>query len=298
MDTETLTSIRKSVELGDYSGARDLMKPLLVKREVAKHPEALFLLGRTFFDADKATARYLFEAALALQPDYQEAGQYEARCGSSLGDLESFADDRHPACPTCKLRYRDHEPFCPYCGSSMEPAAATGGAFEEQLKEVGKDVIDAFMEFSEREDVKAAKEKITAAGKQAYVKAKEFGESEQAQDLKATAKAIGIVAARKAKAIGARKDVQAVKEKATTMGHDAAEKAKAFSEREDVKEAVEKAGETSKNILMRIARYAGEEIARIRDSEGPLRAWLIGKWLVIVLVVLLTINWIFGDWLD
>lgn len=295
MENETLKAARLSVEIGDFAGAREHLKTLLAKGEAAKHPEALYLFGRTFFEKDKATARYFFESALALKPDYQEAGQYEARCGSSLEDLESFADERHPACPICKLHYRDHEPYCPYCGASMEDIPGKNDSLEEQLKEVGKDVIDAFMEFSEREDVKAAKEKITAAGKQAYVKAKEFGESEQAQELKATAKAIGIVAARKAKAIGARKDVQAVKEKATTLGHDAAEKAKAFSEREDVKEAVEKAGQTSKNILMRTARYAGEEVARIRAAEGGLRAWLIGKWLVIVLVVLLTVNWIFGD---
>lgn len=295
MDNDTLKSIREHVEGGDFSGARALLKTVLVKRDAARSPEVLYLLGRTFFDADKATARYLFEAALAIQPNYQEAGQYEARCGSSLQDLETFSDQRHPACPTCTLHYRDHEPFCPYCGASMEGKPGTGETLEEQLKEVGKDVIGAIIEFSEREDVKAAKEKITAAGKQAYVKAKEFGESEQAQDLKATAKAIGIVAARKAKAIGARKDVQAVKEKATSLGHDAAEKAKAFSEREDVQEAVEKAGTTSKNILMKTAKYAGAEVGRIRDSSGGLRAWLIGKWLAIVLVILLTINWLFGD---
>lgn len=295
MENETLKSVREHVDGGDFAGAREQLKPLLIEGKAARSPEALLLLGRTFFNADKATARYLFESALALKPDYQEAGQFEARCGSSLEDLESFSDDRHPACPACELHYRDHEPYCPYCGSSMEDIPGKNDTLEEQLKEVGKDVIDAFMEFSEREDVKAAKEKITAAGKQAYVKAKEFSESEQAQELKATAKAIGIVAARKAKAIGARKDVQAVKEKATTLGHDAAEKAKAFSEREDVKEVVEKAGETSKNILMRTARYAGEEMARIRAAEGGLRAWLIGKWLVIMLVVLLTINWLLGD---
>ena len=295
MENESLKTVREHVDGGDFAGAREQLKVMLQKGEAPRSPEALFLLGRTFFDADKATARYLFESALALKPDYQEAGQFEARCGSSLEDLENFADERHPACPTCKLHYRDHEPYCPYCGASMEDIPGKGDSLEEQLKEVGKDVIDAFMEFSEREDVKAAKEKITAAGKQAYVKAKEFGESEQAQELKATAKAIGVVAARKAKAIGARKDVQAVKEKATTLGHDAAEKAKAFSEREDVKEAVEKAGETSKNILMRTARYAGEEVARIRAAEGGLRAWLIGKWLAIALVFLLTLNWIFGE---
>jgi len=295
MEHETLKSIREHVDGGDFAGAREQLKVMLQKGDAARSPEALFLLGRTFFDADKATARYLFETALARKPDFQEAGQFEARCGSALGDLESFADVRHPACPTCTLHYRDHEPMCPYCGASMEDIPGKGDSLEEQLKEVGKDVIGAFIEFSEREDVKAAKEKITAAGKQAYVKAREFGESEQAQDLKATAKAIGIVAARKAKAIGARPDVQAVKEKATTLGHDAAEKAKAFSEREDVQEAVEKASETSKNILMKTAKYAGAEMGRIRDSSGGLRAWLIGKWLMILLVVLLTINWIFGD---
>src|SRR5690606_9514505 len=110
--------IRQRVDLGDFNGARDQLKPLLTKGEVAENPEALFLLGRTFFESDKATARYLFEAALALRPDYQEAGRYEARCGSSLEDLESFADERHPPCRACKLRYRDHEPFCPYCGTS------------------------------------------------------------------------------------------------------------------------------------------------------------------------------------
>lgn len=295
MENETLKSIREQVDGGDFDGARSQLKALLAKGAGVRAPETLFLLGRTFFEADKATARYLFEAALALKPDYPEAGQFEAQCGSSLEDLENFGDDRHPACRACKLHYRDHEPFCPYCGASMDPAPGTGDTLEEQLKEVGKDVIGAFMEFSEREDVKAAKEKITAAGKHAYVKAKEFGESEQAQDLKATAKAIGIVAARKAKAIGARKDVQSVKEKATTFGHDAAEKARAFSEREDVKEAVEKAGETSRNLLTKIAKYSGAEIARIRDSSGGLRAWLIGKWLAIALVTLLTINWIFGE---
>lgn len=295
MENEALKSIRESVEGNDLDGARSQLKPLLAKGNGTRSPEVLFLLGRTFFGADKATARYLFESALALKPDYQEAGQFEARCGSSLEDLEDFKDDRHPACHACKLHYRDHEPLCPYCGASMDPTPGTGETFEEQIKEVGKDVIDAFMEFSERDDVKAAREKLSAAGKQAYVKAKEFGESEQAQELKATAKAIGIVAARKAKELGNRKEVRTVTEKATSLGHDAAEKAKAFSEREDVKEAVEKASETSKNLMTKIAKYTGSEIARIRDAQGPLRAWLIGKWLVIVLVVLLTINWIFGE---
>lgn len=295
MDNDILIPIREHVKLGDYSGARALLKSVLEKGDGASSHEVLYLLGRTFFDKDKATARYLFEAALAIKPDYQEAGQYEARCGSSLQDLETFSDHRHPACPTCTLHYRDHEPLCPYCGASMEASPGTGESLEEQLKEVGKDVIGAIIEFTEREDVKAAKEKITAAGKQAYVKAKEFGESEQAQDLKATAKAIGIVAARKAKAISEQKDVQAVKEKATALGHDAAEKARAFSEREDVQEAVEKAGETSRNILMKIARYAGAEIGRIRDATGGFKIWLITKWILIAAVILWTIDWIFGD---
>lgn len=295
MDSDKLKDIREHVKLGDTAGARVLLKALLEKGDGTRSPEALYLLGRTFFDADKATARYLFETALALKPDYEEAGQYEARCGSSLQDLESFSDHRHPPCPTCKLHYRDHEPACPYCGSSGEPVADTEGTFEEQLKQVGKDVIDAYVEFSEREDVKAAREKIAAAGKHAYAKAKEFGESEQAQELKATAKAIGVVAARKAKAISERQEVKAVKEKAATLGHDAAEKAKAFSEREDVQEAVEKAGATSKNLLMKTAKYAGAEVGRIRDSSGGLKAWLIGKWIMIAAVILYSINWIFGD---
>lgn len=295
MSDDILQGIRDDVKAGRNSAAREALQPLLKSGKA--DAEILYLLGRTFFEKDKATARYFFERALALKPDYAEAGQYEAKCGSSLDDLEDFNGPRHVKCGTCALQYRDHEPFCPYCGAPFGPHTSVDAddSLEAQLKEAGKEVIHAFVEFTEREDVKAAKEKITAAGKQAMVKAKEFGESEQAQELKATARAISVVAARKAKSLGRRKEVQAVKEKATELGQEAAEKAKAFSEREDVREAVGKAGEKSKNILLKVARYAGEEIARIRDSEGGLRAWLVGKWLVIALVTLLFINWLFGD---
>lgn len=294
MEHEALNAVLADVEAGNLDEARQALRPFLLENTEAPTCEVYYLLGRTFFEGDKATARYLFEQALAIKPDFEEAGRYEAKCGSSIEDLEAFDGPRHPRCGHCNLRYRDHEPMCPNCGSSVDPPRDKEDTLESQLKDAGQDVLGSIREFAERDDVKQAREKVASAGKHAYAKARELGESEKAKEIKATFKAIGTVTARKAAELGQRKEVQSAKERAAKLGGEAKEKAREFSEREDVKEAVEKASTTSKNFMKRAQAYVKAEQDRFNAGDGTVRAIIFGKWLVVGLVVLAVLKWLFG----
>lgn len=285
------------IEAGDREGARAALRPFAAGTDDGNAAELRYLLGRAWFDDDKAMARYLFEEALAIDPAFEEAGRWEARCGSALEDLEDFRDDRHPTCNNCHLHYRDHEPLCPYCGSSVTPPRDSGTSpIEDQLREAGKEVLDSLRNFSERDDVQKAREKAVHAGQQAYAKAREIAESENARKLKDKAGDLGKRTAAKAREISERKEVKQTAEKAASLGKDAAEKARAFAEREDVKQAVHQAGERSKKFLDRAQHYIEEEQARINIAEGGAKALLIGKWVILTLVVLYLLKWLFvGD---
>ncbi len=267
MEHEALKNILTEIEDGKVAEARLALRPYLTAPHDAPSHEVRYLLGRAWFEEDKATARYLFEAALAIQSDFAPAGQYEARCGSALEDLEAFNDARHPACDACGLRYRDHEAFCPYCGSAVAPPRdQSDGSIEDQLRNAGQDVVDTLRTFSEREDVKQAKEKVVHAGQHAYDKAKELAESEKARELRG---------------------------KAEVLGQRAAAKAKEISERKEVKDAVHQVQESSTHFLGKVQEYLATEQKRINEAQGPEKATLIAKWVGIILVILLVLRWIF-----
>ena len=268
MEHEGLRRILEDIESGDSSAARVALRPYLTVAHEAPSYEVRYVLGRAWFGEDNAIARYLFEQALALKADYAEAGQYEARCGSALEDLETFDDERHPACKTCGLRYRDHEPLCPYCGSAVTPPRDEhDGSFNDELRRAGEEVKDSFKAFSEREDVQHAKEKVVHAGQQAYAKARELADSETAQEFKG---------------------------KAQELGKKTAAKAKEFTERDDVKKAVHQAQETSASLFQKFQDYVKAEQQRINASQGNDKLLIIGKWVVIGIVVLMLFKWIFG----
>lgn len=296
MQHDGLRSILDKVEAGQVPEAREALRPYVVGESEAPPAEVCYVLGRTFFGEDNGTARYLFELALSADPAFREAGEYEARCGSALGDLESFTDERHPACEVCHLHYRDVEPQCPYCGSWPESGDAREkeSSFESQFRIAREEMMETIRDFTERDEVKRAREKAEAAGKVALGKAREFSQSEKAQELKATARAIGIVAARRARALGQRPEVQTAKDRASQLGQEAKEKAKAFSEREDVKETLEKASTTSRNFMSSAQDYVKADQARFNDGDATERAKVVGKWFVIGLVILFILKWIFG----
>ncbi|MCF6285051.1 MAG: hypothetical protein L3K26_07665 [Candidatus Hydrogenedentes bacterium] len=295
MEHDGLRAILADIDAGKLDGARLALRDYLTGAHDAPSHEVRYVLGRVCFDADKATARYLFEEALALKADFAEAGKYEARCGSALEDLESFRDDRHPACETCGLHYRDHEPLCPYCGSAVAPLRDDNDdSIEAQLRHAGQDVVDSIRTFGEREDVQQAKEKVVHAGQQAYGKAKEMAESEKAQELKKKAQKMGQKTVAKAKELSERKEVKDAAKRASALGKDAMDKARAFGERDDVKKAVGQAQETSKNFFHKVQDFAKAEQARISAAEGPEKTKLIVKWVVIGVVVLVVLRWFFG----
>ena len=268
MEHEGLRNILKDIESGDSSGARVALRHYLTTTHDAPSHEVRYVLGRAWYGEDNATARYLFEQALALKNDYSEAGQYEARCGSALEDLETFDDERHPVCDTCGLRYRDHEPMCPYCGSAVTPPRDEhDGSFNDELRSAGQEVKDTFKAFSERDDVKQAREKVVHASQYAYAKGKELAESETAQEFK---------------------------EKAQDLGKKTAAKAKEFAERDDVKNAVHQAQEKSASLLQNFQEYVKTEQQRINVAQGNAKWFIIGKWVVIGLIVLMIFRWLFG----
>jgi hypothetical protein len=295
MEDEGLRKILEILEEGKAEEARLALRSYLTEAHEAPTHEVRYVLGRTWFEQDKAAARYLFEEALALEPGFAEAGQYVARCGSALEDLESFNDDRHPACDVCALRYRDCEPCCPYCGSAAAaPLEEADDTVEAQLRQAGQEVVDSIRSFGEREDVQQAKEKVVDAGQQALAKAKEVAESEKARELREKALVLGQKTKEKAKEISGRKEVQQAKERATTLGKEAVEKARNLGERDDVKKAVGQAQEKSRNAMNRIQNYLAEEQRRINDAEGAEKGKLIGKWFLIVLAVLIVLKFLFG----
>ena len=296
MQHEGLKAILAKVEDDRRDQARHDLRLYLLGELEAPPAEVCYVLGRTFFGEDKGTARYLFELALAADPEFREAGEYEARCGSALDDLESFADERHPACEACHLHYRIAEPQCPYCGAWPDTGAdrEKESSFESQMRIAREEMMEGIRGFTDRDDVKRAREKAEAVGKVALGKARELGQSEKAQELKATAKAIGIVAARRARELGQRPGVQTAKDKASQFGQDAKDKAKSFSEREDVKETLEKASTTSKNVMAKAQDYVKADQARFNDGDATERAKVVGKWFVIGLVALLILKWLFG----
>lgn len=267
MQHQALQAILSDIEQGNVAEARLALQPFLSSVHDAPTHEVRYVLGRAWFENDKATARYLFEEALAIQPDFAPAGQYEARCGSALEDLESFNDERHPACDTCGLRYRDHEARCPYCGSGVTPPRDTSDeSIEAQLRNAGQDVVDTLKTFAEREDVQQAKEKVVHASQHAYDKAKALAESEKARELR---------------------------EKAEALGQRTAAKAKAFREREEVKDAVDHVQKTSTHFLAKLQEFLTAEQKRINEAQGSEKVTLIAKWVGIILVVLLILRWIF-----
>ena len=295
MTNEKLANILEDIESGNVEEARKELRAFLTTAHDAPSYEVRYVLGRAWFEQDKATARYLFEESLALKSDYAEAGRFEARCGSSLEDLESFRDDRHPPCGVCGLNYRDHEPVCPYCGSSVTPQRDhQGGSIEEELRNAGKDVVDSIRSFTEREDVKQAREKVSHAGQQAYEKAREIADSEKARELKDKASKFGQRTAAKAKEIRERKEVQQAKARASALGKDAVDKAKTFGDREDVKQAVHQAKETSRNLFQKAQDFIKAEQQRINAAQGPDKAKLIGKWVLIALALLIALKFLFG----
>lgn len=267
MQHDLLKDTLADIESGNVVEARMALRPFLTGGHDAPSHEVRYVLGRAWFEEDKATARYLFEEALTIQPNFTPAGQYEARCGSALEDLESFNDARHPACETCGLRYRDHEALCPYCDSAVAPPRdQSDGSIEDQLRNAGQDVVDTLRTFSEREDVKQAKEKVVHAGQHAYDKAKELAESEKARELR---------------------------EKAEQLGQRTAAKAKAFSERDDVKDAVGKVQKSSTLFFSRLQDYLTAEQKRINEAQGSEKVKLIAKWVGIMLLILFLLRWIF-----
>lgn len=295
MKNEGLKKLLADIEAGQSLEARTALLPYLLGETQAPAPEVYYVLGRSFFGPDNATARYLFEAALAEDPAFEEAGRYEARCGSSLEGLESFEDDRHPLCDTCGLHYREKEPCCPYCGMAPDRDDHSGeSSFESQFRMAKEEMKESIRTFSEREDVQKARATAAAVGKHAVEKAKEFAESDKAKELKATAKALGVVAARRAKKLGDRVEVQAAKERATHLGEEAKEKAKAFAEREDVKEAVDKASATTKSVMGKAQDYVKADQDRFNHGNPTERAKVVGKWFLILLVVLFILKWLFG----
>jgi hypothetical protein len=295
MEHEGLKALLLEVEAGRIQEARKALLPYLLGEIEAPAPVVYYVLGRSFFGEDNATARYLFEAALAEAPAFEEAGRYEARCGSSLEGLESFEDDRHPPCDTCGLRFREKELCCPYCGMARDTDEHSGeSSFESQFRIAKEEMKDSIRTFNEREDVQRAKATAAAVGKHAVEKAKEFAESEKAKELKATAKAFGVVAARRAKKLGERLEVQAAKERASHLGEEAREKAKAFAEREDVKEAVDKAGKTTRTLMGTAQDYVKADQERFNSGDATERAKVVGKWVIILLVVLFVLKWLFG----
>lgn len=296
MQHEGLKQILQQIEAGQIPEARDALRPYILGDVEAPAPELHYVLGRAFFGIDNATARYLFEAALAERPDFEEAARYEARCGSSLEGLESFEDGRHPACAQCGLRHRDDEPACPYCGIGVDTRSDHQGesSFQSQFRIAKEEMVDTWRDLSEREEVRRARELAAEAGRKAAEKAREFRESEKAKELKATAKAIGAVTARKARELGQRREVQSAKDRAAHLGQEAKEKAKAFSEREDVKEAVGKAGAASRNLMGKAQDYVKADQERFNQGDPTERAKVIGKWVIIVLVLLFIARWLFG----
>lgn len=267
MQHDILKDALADIESGNVAEARIALRPFLNGVRDAPSHEVRYVLGRAWFEEDKATARYLFEEALAIQPDFAPAGQYEARCGSALEDLEAFNDVRHPACETCGLHYRDHEALCPYCGSAVAPPRdQSDGSIEDQLRNAGQDVVDTLRTFGEREDVKQAKEKMVHASQHAYDKAKELAESEKARELR---------------------------EKAEQLGQRTAAKAKAFSERDDVKEAVGKVQESSTRFFSRLQDFLTAEQKRINEAQGSEKAKLIAKWVGIMVLTLFVLRWVF-----
>lgn len=267
MEHETLKYILTDIEQGKVAEARLALRAYLSTAHDAPSHEVRYVLGRAWFEEDKAVARYLFEEALAIKPDFALAGQYEARCGSALEDLETFNDARHPACESCGLHYRDHEALCPYCGSAVAPPRdQSDGSIEDQLRNAGQDVVDTLRTFAEREDVKQAKEKVVHAGQNAYDKAKELTESKKARELRG---------------------------KAEVLGQRAAAKAKEISERKEVKDAVHQVQESSTHFLGKVQEYLAAEQKRINEAQGPEKVTLIAKWVGIILVILLVLRWIF-----
>lgn len=162
MQHEGLQAILAKVEASRVAQARDELRPYLLGDAEAPHAEICYVLGRTFFGQDNATARYLFELARAEDPDLREAAEYEARCGSGLGDLEDFSDERHLTCEACHFNYRDQEPRCPYCGAwpeSGEPHREKESSFESQFRIAREEMHESFRDFTERKEVKRAVKK-------------------------------------------------------------------------------------------------------------------------------------------
>jgi len=294
MEHDGLKAIIDDIEAGNLDDARLALRPYVTGAHDAPSSEVRYALGRAWFDADRATARYFFEEALALDPEFREAGQWEARCGSALEDLEDFRDARHPACETCGLHYRDHEPLCPYCGSTVTPPRDSSSSVEDQFREAGQEVLDSLRAFAERDDVKKAREKAVHAGQQAYARARELAESEKAQQLREKASQLGQRTAAKAREVSERKDVKEAKARASALGKDAADKARAFGEREDVKRAIDRARAGFKKFLERTQAYIKAEQARINAAEGGAKAVMIGKWVVLAVVLLYLLRWLLG----
>jgi len=297
MQHEGLKVILAKIEESRQSQAREELRVYLLGESDAPAAEVCYVLGRSFFGEDNGTARYLFEMALKLDPEFREAGEYEARCGSALDDLESFTDERHPACEACHLNYRDSEPQCPYCGAwpdSEETERKKESSFESQFRIAREEMMESIRDFAGRDEVKRARATAEVVGKQALAKAKELSESEKAQELKATAKAIGTVAARRVRELGQRQEVQSAKERASQLGQEAKDKAKAFSERDDVKETLEKASTTSKNAMGKAQDYVKRDQDRFNEGDATERAKIVGKWFVIGLVLLFILKWLFG----
>lgn len=297
MQHEGLKAILAKVEEDRRDQARRDLRPYLLGGSEAPPAEVCYVLGRSFYGEDNGTARYLFEMALSADPEFREAGEYEARCGSGLHDLETFNDERHPPCEACHLRYRDTEPQCPYCGAwpdSGENEQVKESSFESQFRIAREEMKESFRNLSESEQIKRAREKAEAASKVAYRRAREFGESDTAKEWKDKARAIGVVVGRRAKALGEREDVQSARKRASDLGHGARDKAKAFSEREEVKESLDKASKTTKNVMGKAQDYVKAEQERFNKGDATVRAIILGKWFVAGLVILWLLKWLLG----